>query len=170
MSESSTRLANWGLRWGRCRISLNPIPAMKNIAWQLPRPSWTYVQEDRSWLTVARRSRTLQESLVDWSLERPSASLHKISSRDDALYNSLQSHKRSRLGPSGTSHGDICVRREVAQICPKAGSRCEASPPSTKRKERFRTRWDRWVGSVSIAASERETLASPETLLLGLHA
>ena len=74
------------------------------------------------------------------------------------------------LGLSGTSHGDIHVRREVAQICPKAGSHCEASPPSTKRKQRFRTRQDRWVGSVSIATSERETLASPETLLLSLHA
>ena len=113
---------------------------------------------------------TLRESLVGWSLERPSASLHKISSGDDALYDSLQSHQQSCLGPSGTSHRDIHVRREVAQIYPKAGSRCEASPPSTKRKERFRTRRDRRVGSVSIAASERETLALPETLLLSLHA
>ena len=78
--------------------------------------------------------------------------------------------QRSRLGPSGTSHGDIRVRREVAQICPKVGSRCEASLPSTKRKEHFRTRQDRRVGSVSIAASERQTLASPDTLLLSLHA
>ena len=107
---------------------------------------------------------------MGWSLERPNARFHRISSRDDVLYDSLRSHQRSRLGPSGTSHGDIRVRREVAQICPKAGSRCEASLPSTKRKERFRTRRDRRFGSVSIAASERETLASPETLLLSLRA
>ena len=143
---------------------------MKNATRRPLRPSRTCVQEDRSWLTVTRRSKTLRESLVDWSLERPSASLHKISSRDDALYDSLQSHQQSRLGPSGTSHGDIRVRREVAQICPKAGSHCEASPPSTKQKERFRTRRDHRVGSVSIAASAHETLALPESLLLSLHA
>ena len=142
---------------------------MKNAARRPLRPSWTYVQEDKSWLAIARRSRTLRESLVDWSLERPSASLHKISSGGNVLYDSLQSHQQSRLGLSGTSHGDIHVRREVVQICPKAGSHCEASPPSTKRKERFSTRRDRRVGSVSIAASECETLASPETLLLSLR-
>ena len=107
---------------------------------------------------------------MDWSLERPRASLHNISSEDDALHDSLWSHQQSRLWPSGTSHGDIRVRREVVQICHKAGSHCEASPPSTKRKERFRTRRERRVGLVSIAASERETLALPETLLLSLHA
>ena len=37
-SESSTRLADWGLRWGRCRIPLNPIPVTKNAARRLLRP------------------------------------------------------------------------------------------------------------------------------------